>query len=834
MKRMAVAATVATLLISPTIQAQDSDTIFSRSNLVAWCIVPFDAVKRGPEARAEMLSRMGIFKLAYDWRAEHIPTFDEEIETLERWGIALQAFWFPGALNEDAKAILDALKRHNVKTELWVTFSGGEVQCSPEEQRQRVAEHVELIRPIVEAAAAQGCKVGLYNHGGWFGEPENQIAIIKALGNENVGIVYNQHHGHAHVDRFESLMQIMLPYLYCVNLNGMEPKGDEIGKKIWPIGSGSLDARLLRVIRNSGYKGPIGILNHTELDAEKVLLDNLDGLEWMLPQLDGVAPSSPRPPLRTEEENSGSIPVSSASDSFGRAVSGGMVADGDPAYREPPITVECWARLVDASNFNVLVACDTKASGTHWEMFTEVGTGFLALYTPGLEPDHLRTAKPVTDGRWRHIAMHYSDTFVALYADGELLNQQSIRKKDMPPVPGGLGLGRLVEGGFVAYGAIDHVRITKGIRKPEYRSEPASRDRDTIALWDFDDLKSPRRSASDMEFENPARRRALPERQVIPAASVDSLAAAIPLPESQFSTWKRSHGNAHNTRFSAAKQINRRNVHTLTKAWEYRSGDTPENVQCNPIVVDGMLIGPTSGQHVVAIDGTNGDEKWRMKPEGRPAHRGLVYWPGDDSHVARILFPSGEFIYAVALESGKPIDAFGDGGRITPGKSVVAPVVYENVLVTAGYNRDLWGFDVRTGERIWSFNTIPADGEFARDTWDEPEEGANCWGGIALDEARGIVYMSTGSPKPNFAGNTHKGQNLFANCVIAVDAKTGNRRWHFQEIRHDIWDLDIPAPPILASIDWKGRRVDVVAQVTKIGNTLLLDRETGESLFPFV
>jgi hypothetical protein len=288
--RLHVVALICVSVIAGAANGQaESDKLFARENLIAWCIVPFDAAQRGPEARAEMLKRLGISKLAYDWRAEHVPTFDKELETLKRREITLQAFWFPAALNAEAIAILEALKRHEVKTELWVSMHGGEVECTPEEHAVRVAQHAAAIRPIAEAAGAQGCRVGLYNHGGWFGEPRNQIEIIHALekdGVTNVGLVYNQHHGHAHVDGFAELMADMLPYLYAVNLNGMDPNGDARGRKILAIGTGELDQQLLRIIRDSGYNGPIGILDHTDRDAETVLKENIAGLEWIVPQLD--------------------------------------------------------------------------------------------------------------------------------------------------------------------------------------------------------------------------------------------------------------------------------------------------------------------------------------------------------------------------------------------------------------------------------------------------------------------------------------------------------------------------------------------------------------------
>ncbi len=298
------------LLVSPARAdepAEPTTRLYARENLVAWCIVPFDAKKRGPEERAAMLERLGIRKLAYDYRAEHVPTFDAEMQALKRHGIELTAWWFPTTLNDEARQILAVLERHKLKTQLWVTGGGGPTQ-SPQEQQARVKAEADRIRPIAEAAARIGCAVGLYNHGGWFGEPENQIEIIRQLELPNVGLVYNLHHGHAHLDRFPELLKKMQPYLYALNLNGMTKGGDQQGKKILPIGKGDLDLSLLRTIRDSGYRGPIGILNHTDHDAEARLQDNLDGLNWLVPQLDGK-PAGAKPVFRTwkseaEEEQS--------------------------------------------------------------------------------------------------------------------------------------------------------------------------------------------------------------------------------------------------------------------------------------------------------------------------------------------------------------------------------------------------------------------------------------------------------------------------------------------------------------------------------------------------
>lgn len=276
-------------------RAEEKTDLFARGNLTAWCIVPFDAKKRGPEERVAMLKTLGFQHYAYDWRAEHLPTFDRELQLLKDNKIELDAVWFPAGLNNDAKTILGLLKKHQVKTQLWVTLGD---PAPGKEQAEKVAAAVKVLRPIAEEAGKIDCKLALYNHGGWFGEPENQLAIIEAMKLPNVGIVYNLHHGHDHLERFVELLKKMQPHLLALNINGTTPKGDRAGKKILALGKGDMDVQLLRTIRDSGYKGRIGILGHTRDDAELRLRDNLDGLDWLLPQLSGKEPG-PKPKYRT-------------------------------------------------------------------------------------------------------------------------------------------------------------------------------------------------------------------------------------------------------------------------------------------------------------------------------------------------------------------------------------------------------------------------------------------------------------------------------------------------------------------------------------------------------
>jgi sugar phosphate isomerase/epimerase len=267
---------------------------FARENLVAWCIVPFDAKKRGPAERVEMLQKLGFKKYAYDWRAEHLPTFDEEVGLLKKAGIELTAVWFPANLGPDAQKLLAVIKKHELKTQLWVTMG----EPAGTDQAAKVVAAAKVIRPIAEEAEKLGCSVALYNHGGWFGEPENQVAIIEALKLKNVGIVYNQHHGHEHFERFPELLKLMKPHLLALNLNGSTADGDKKGKKILPLGAGELDPKLLTDVLKSGYTGPIGILGHTNDDAAERLADNLDGLAWLRPQFAGKPPGE-KPKYRT-------------------------------------------------------------------------------------------------------------------------------------------------------------------------------------------------------------------------------------------------------------------------------------------------------------------------------------------------------------------------------------------------------------------------------------------------------------------------------------------------------------------------------------------------------
>ena len=276
-----VLAVVLVSAVSP-VGGKDRPSIFAKDNLVAWCIVPFDAAKRGPEERARMLRRLGIKRLAYDFRDQHIRTFDLEIDALQKNGIELTAFWMPTGMEPQKDTVIhtifDLIKRRGLKTQLW-TLLNAPKEFEELTQEERIARTSKVVSYIAKRAKELESSVGLYNHGGWFGEPENQIAIIRQIGMDNVGIVYNFHHGHDHIDRFPAILKIMKHHMLCLNLNGMR-KG---GPKILPLGEGEHELRMLKAIRDSGYEGPVGILDHRDdLDAELSLQQNIDGLKKLV------------------------------------------------------------------------------------------------------------------------------------------------------------------------------------------------------------------------------------------------------------------------------------------------------------------------------------------------------------------------------------------------------------------------------------------------------------------------------------------------------------------------------------------------------------------------
>jgi len=322
--------------------------------------------------------------------------------------------------------------------------------------------------------------------------------------------------------------------------------------------------------------------------------------------------------------------------------------------------------------------------------------------------------------------------------------------------------------------------------------------------------------------------------------------------------WPEYLGGPERGHYSTLARINTRNVAQLQVAWTYHTGD-PGEVQCNPIVVAGVLYGVTAANGIFALDAATGAERWQFAPGSTKSNhvlRGVVYWKDHDDQ--RILFTFDSWLAALDARTGRLISSFGDDGRVslksglgasaqtkwvvstTPGtlfeNLVIMPIrVTEAANAAPGF---IQAFDVRTGKRAWTFHTIPLPGEDGYETWSRDAYkntnvgGANNWAGMAVDTVRGLVFVPTGSASPDFWGGDRKGQNRFANCLLALDACTGKLRWHRQFVHHDLWDRDLPAPPNLVTLRRDGRMIDAVAQVTKSGHVFVFNRETGEPLFP--
>jgi quinoprotein glucose dehydrogenase len=319
--------------------------------------------------------------------------------------------------------------------------------------------------------------------------------------------------------------------------------------------------------------------------------------------------------------------------------------------------------------------------------------------------------------------------------------------------------------------------------------------------------------------------------------------------------WPVYGGTSENNHFSPLQQINRKNVKRLGVAWTFDTGESG-GLQTSPIVVDGVLYGLTPSQKVFALNAATGQLLWKFDSgtKGTQPDRGLAYW--SDGKEKKILVGVMNFVYALDAATGKPIPSFGKDGRIDLrddlGREPAAQsiymtspaVIYKDLVIVGGREAetlpaspgDVRAYDVRSGKLRWSFHTIPHPGEFGYDTW--PKEAwktsgaANNWAGMTVDVARGIVFVPTGSAAFDFYGADRVGDDLFANCLIALNAQTGERIWHFQGVKHDLWDRDFPAPPVLLTVERDGKKIDAVAQTTKQGFVFLFDRTNGKPLFP--
>jgi quinoprotein glucose dehydrogenase len=330
-----------------------------------------------------------------------------------------------------------------------------------------------------------------------------------------------------------------------------------------------------------------------------------------------------------------------------------------------------------------------------------------------------------------------------------------------------------------------------------------------------------------------------------------------------YTGWTQFGGGEENIHYSTLSQITRDNVHQLQVAWQFDSGDEFDGseIQCNPIVVDGLLYATTPKLRVVALDAATGKQIWSFDPNegrrvtGKMRNRGVTYW--SDGKISRLYFGFRNSLISLDAKTGKPATDFGENGAIDLrqglGRDSVAGltvtlttpgVVYKDMLICGSMTSeglpaapgDIRAFDLRTGKQRWSFRTIPAPGEFGADTWPPNAReflgSANNWPGLVVDQRRGLAFVPTGSAAFDFYGGNRHGDNLFANTLLCLDANTGKRVWHFQAVKHDVWDRDFPSAPQLVTVKRKGRTVDAVAQITKSGHVYLFERATGKPLFP--
>src|SRR5215831_6294623 len=342
---------------------------------------------------------------------------------------------------------------------------------------------------------------------------------------------------------------------------------------------------------------------------------------------------------------------------------------------------------------------------------------------------------------------------------------------------------------------------------------------------------------------------------------------------SDYTGWATVHGNSDGNHYSSLTEIDTNNVQQLQVAWEFHTGDADTSahsqIQCNPIVVNGIMYCTSPQSKLFAIDAATGKQKWVYSPfDSIPGNmkvfhfimnnnRGVAYW-SDGKNDQRIFYTADSYLEAVDANTGKRITSFGNGGKVDLHDGLEmedvknlyvtatsAPSVYKDLVITGtrvseamdAAPGDVRAYDVRTGKIVWQFHTIPHPGEMGRETWEDPDAwkkigGANNWMGMTIDQKRGIAYIPLGSSSMDFYGGKRRGSNLFADCLLALDAATGKHIWHFQITHHDTWDKDPPAAPVLLTVTHDGKEIDAVAQTTKNGFIFLFNRETGVPLFP--
>jgi glucose dehydrogenase len=342
------------------------------------------------------------------------------------------------------------------------------------------------------------------------------------------------------------------------------------------------------------------------------------------------------------------------------------------------------------------------------------------------------------------------------------------------------------------------------------------------------------------------------------ASFVLNAAAAFAQPVPQSGDWPSYGHDPGAARYSPLDQINTTNVARLERAWTFHTGEKVRSFEATPIVIDNVMYLSTANQNVIALDPETGTELWRYAAQGRGREsRGVSLWPGDAHNPARILMGTSDGrLIALDAKTGSPVTSFGDNGVVSLRAGVAdnlpkvtygvtsPPAIYRDVVIVGpalqegpshGAAGDPRGFDIRTGKLLWRFHTVPQPGEPGSETWGpgghKDRSGPSQWGPGTVDVERGLVFLPVGNAADSFYGADRKGTNLYANSVIALDARTGKLRWHYQLVHHDLFDYDVSAPPALVEVKRGGKTIPAVAEITKMGLLFILDRETGKPVF---
>ena len=541
-----------------------------------------------------------------------------------------------------------------------------------------------------------------------------------------------------------------------------------------------------------------------------------------------------------------------------------FAAPGKAIYQEPPLTVECWAKLNGRDSFNILVANSPKESPKHWEIYSNAGTGNLCAFLPGVTPPNIDSGVNIVDEKWHYVAMTMLPERVRLYVDGKMVKDQEIGSPHQTPAIGPLWFGCYPPHNLGCDGLLDEVRISKIARDiRQTPTAPFTADADTIGLWHFDRLENGR--FADASLTKNAAQPETRAQQIADARPLPPVPRVFaPLPHVNAKTsvnWAEVGNDKGGMRYSLLTQINKSNVKSLKPAWVFHGGDAAQGgstIECTPIVVDGVMYLTTVKLSVVALDAATGKEIWRFDSKAGGVNRGVAYWSdGKPNGLRRILvsFTDGN-LYSLDALTGKLDPDFGKNGIVDLRAGIErdiskfgygatsAPMVFDNRVILGflsseggpGAPGDIRAFDTRTGKEVWRFHTVPRPGEVGNETWEgdswKERPGVNPWSGFTLDAKHGILFCGTGSAASDFYGADRHGSNLFANCTLAIDARTGKRLWHFQEVHHDLWDHDNPCPPVVCQVKRNGKTIEAVAQPTKTGFIFVFDRLTGKPLFP--